>query len=126
MLRGEIGRCMSEFQGGHDGHLSARFVFPEGFTGFKGHFPGNPVLPGICMVQALLVMLETRRQVDPALKEIVMAKFFSTVAPGTELQFDSREQAADDGTTLAKASVTAGDKKIAQLSVKVVYGPSAV
>ena len=43
-----------------DGSLTARFVFPAEFTGFRGHFPEQPVLPAVCKIQAVVAMLEAK------------------------------------------------------------------
>ena len=64
--------------------LNARFTFPEDFIGFQGHFPGNKILPGVCQIQCALTMLEKWKNRDVILKEIVHAKFFSTVVPSEE------------------------------------------
>ena len=62
------------------GEVTASFCFPPDFTGFQGHFPGNPVLPGI--VQILMAEVTAGRGNDPALKEVARCKFLRPVSPG--------------------------------------------
>lgn len=35
-----------------DGALEALFRFPADFAGFSGHFPGDPILPGVAQIMA--------------------------------------------------------------------------
>jgi 3-hydroxyacyl-[acyl-carrier-protein] dehydratase len=119
MLRDEIRQAMSALTNSGNGGLEARFLFPPAFTGFQGHFPEAPVLPGVCAVQAVLVMLETVRQRPVRLRRIAKAKFFAAVAPDEELLFVCREERRVGGATVVKASATVGNRKKAELSLEI-------
>jgi 3-hydroxymyristoyl/3-hydroxydecanoyl-(acyl carrier protein) dehydratase len=66
--------------GEEGGATTALFTFSPDFPGFDGHFPGNPVVPGIALLMA------AARTVSPAVPaevaEIVRCKFFRPVLPG--------------------------------------------
>ena len=62
------------------GEVTAAFCFPPAFTGFQGHFPGNPVLPGI--VQILMAEVTAGRGNDRVLAEVARCKFLRPVSPG--------------------------------------------
>lgn len=98
-----------------EGGVCAEFVFPETFVGFQGHFPGQPVLPGVCLVQAALVAAEELAPSPLKLESVVSAKFFSAVLPDMELQVKC---SLADG--VVKASVTAEDSRISKLKLGVV------
>ena len=119
-LTDEILECMSDYTVGADGKFSARFNFPVGFVGFQGHFPGQPVLPGICKIQTVLVMLEQLNGDKQVLSEVVQAKYFAPVTCEQELYFECTKRDSDNSDTTVKALVTINDKKVAQLSLKVV------
>jgi 3-hydroxyacyl-[acyl-carrier-protein] dehydratase len=119
ILMREIRQCMSDLTETDEGKLIARFVFPEDFTGFQGHFPDRPVLPGICEIQAVTAILETWHKKRVRLKEIVLAKFFSPVSCGEELVFECQEQLENGKETMVKALITTGGKKIAKLQLRV-------
>ncbi|MCK4389438.1 MAG: hypothetical protein KAV83_04270 [Desulfobacterales bacterium] len=115
----EIKQCMSHLTETDEGKVTARFVFPEDFIGFQGHFPGRPVLPGVCKIQAVVVILETWLKKRVRLKEIILAKFFSPVSCGEELFFECLEQMESGKEAIVKALITSKGKKIAKLQLRV-------
>lgn len=46
--------------------------FDPGFTGFEGHFEGNPIVPGVCLIEAARVIAE--EAAGEALKTIKIAQ----------------------------------------------------
>lgn len=119
VLSRETRSCLSQFIVGCDDGLSARFAFPAEFSGFKGHFPGDPVLPAVCMVQAVVVMVEAWRRAPVKVRSIMSAKWFSPVRPGTELRFESRVRQDGDQGSVVKTRITSGVDKIAELTLRV-------
>ncbi len=118
----EIEKCMSGLTQGSDGKITARFVFPPEFSGFKGHFPGRPVLPGVCSIQAVTAIFKALKKEEARLREIVLAKFFAPVSPDQELFFECRETKEESNQSLVKVSVASGDgKKIAELQLKLAF-----
>ena len=64
----------------------ASIVFGEDFSVFRGHFPGNPTLPGVCELICVEVLLEKLFGRTSALTDLSKAKFFSPVAPEEPLK----------------------------------------
>lgn len=66
---------------------------------FKGHFPGMPVLPGVCMMEIVKEVLEKQKSVSTRLKKAGNLKFLSIVNPrehrllDLELKIKSEENA---------------------------------
>jgi 3-hydroxyacyl-[acyl-carrier-protein] dehydratase len=48
---------------------------------FKGHFPGEPVLPGVCMTQMVKDLLEIHTQKKMRLVRAHDIKFLSVIVP---------------------------------------------
>ncbi len=94
--------------------FSAEFCFPPAFRGFSGHFPGNPVLPGVCLVQAVLCAAGTASAAKLKLTEIVLAKFISAVLPDEKIVAAGR---MNDGVIRAKLS--RGEERIAEVRLRV-------
>lgn len=118
-LAQEIEQSMLGLQESSQEGGEARFLFPPEFIGFNGHFPERPILPGVCKVQAALLILKIWRKRKVTLKEIVLAKFFSPVGCGQEVTFTWR---TCKGTgDLIKFLITNEEKKIAELQLKVHF-----
>ena len=111
---------MSQFRN-NGKELTAHFCFPDGFLGFQGHFPGNPVLPGVCKIQAVMCCLEAANKKIPKLKEIILAKFFAPVTSNEEIVFTLRQEPQNNDEALVKASVLNQDKKIAEIHLRVAF-----
>ena len=124
MLREEIRNCMTALNV-NGARFDASFIFPADFTGFRGHFPERPILPGVCTVQAVLVAFQSWKKQPVKLLEIANAKFFAPVAPGDELTFAC--ETATDGANpgLVKARISNNGRKVAQISLKVAYTGAA-
>jgi len=119
-LRKEIKSSMSALR--DDGQeLTAHFCFLQEFIGFKGHFPGKPVLPGVCKIQAILCMLQEATRKIPQLKEIISAKFFTPVTCNEEIACTIRQESEGSDEARILALITNGDKKIAEIKLKVSF-----
>jgi 3-hydroxymyristoyl/3-hydroxydecanoyl-(acyl carrier protein) dehydratase len=107
---------------GLDGY-SARITFPTEFVGFKGHFPGRPVLPGVCLIQTALVALSRALDKPVELKRLVSAKWMAPVLPGEEIVLSLSLKAKEDSLMGARVVVMRGAGKVAEFSLEVVVAP---
>lgn len=107
MIGEEVAAALRELVRNEDGSWSARIPFAPEFTGFRGHFEGNPVVPGVCLlvgVEAMASAVWSRRlQVG----EVVRAKFTAMVQPGETAEF---RFAGDADSLLADATVSVSGK----------------
>ena len=115
VLRQEIQSCMSNWEAGADRVIRACFVFPKDFIGFQGHFPERPVVPGVCLVQSVLVMLEKWHGSPVRLKEISSAKFYSPSTSGEKLEFSCSVKDKSEKEIRADAVAVHRGKKIAEI-----------
>jgi len=68
--------------------FSATALAPEGSVWFTGHFPGEPILPGIAMVQAVYSAIKQdarARGEELELASLRRVRFTSPVRPGEDL-----------------------------------------
>ena len=114
---------MSGFELDEDGRPRAAFVFRDTYTGFRGHFPGNPVLPAVCTIQAALVLLSEWRSCDVRLARISSAKFYSMVTPGMQVQFACTMYEPDGAEAKATVEANTSEDRVAKLSLSAVCEP---
>ncbi len=87
------------------GVRTAEFVFPAGFLGFQGHFPGNPIVPGVAQIMA--VLLTAQSETGPLrLREVVRSKFVRMIRPGERLRVHTTSQTTAEGLRLAAECAT--------------------
>ena len=120
-VRQELEKCMTEMNVGENSQIQACFTFPETFVGFQGHFPEQPVLPGICMIQAALCILSTWKKRPVHLCEIAMAKYYKIIIPNEKVDFNGREKPDDTCSAKVTIQLIADDKRVAELRLRVEY-----
>lgn len=88
-MKKEIDGYLKNFTDDGDA-ATAEVSFPECFIGFQGHFPEQPVLPGVCQMGVAMVMAERMRGARQRLAEVVNAKFVAVVLPEQPLRVECR------------------------------------
>ena len=78
---------------------------------FKGHFPGSPVLPGVCLIQISKEILENALGVKTALVQSSQSKFLAVVNPTVDIvlkiALETKEQ---DGLISLNSTISGGEK----------------
>ncbi len=97
--------------------FSGSLLFDSDFPGFKGHFPGNPILPGACLIEAAVQSISYGTRQDLLLAEVERVKFFSPVKPGEEVKLDFSIEYLTDAIS-TKGSMMSGDRKICTMKLK--------
>ena len=60
---------------------------PVDLPAFAGHFEGNPIVPGVVLLDQALVRAQALFEGDGALWQVTQAKFLKPVGPGECLRF---------------------------------------
>ena len=94
------------------------FHYPASFVGFQGHFPNDPILPGVCLLQSLRLGLERAWNSRLKITEILNAKFVAPVHPGDTISFAITETSRSPHAVSTTAKVTCCGQRVAELSVK--------
>jgi 3-hydroxyacyl-[acyl-carrier-protein] dehydratase len=66
-----------------DGCINAMLDINKDCDIFNGHFPGQPVVPGACMLQIVKEVLEAALNVSLRLKKADHLKFMAMIDPGS-------------------------------------------
>ena len=114
-LRKEIRSSIKHYWMDTAGVLLAHFSFPTSFVGFQGHFPGKPILPGVCLIQAMLSLYEAYHRIPIRLVELKTAKFIAPVLPAEDIVMECQEVSKQGREIVIKASCKKDNKKIAML-----------
>ena len=87
--------------------ITANIDLDAGHEIFKGHYPGQPVLPGACMLQILKEILEAALGFPIVLSSAPQIKFLNMVDPNraNNLTVDINYKLINDNLVV-KASVT--------------------
>lgn len=97
-----------------DGAVRMEFVFPPDFVGFEGHFPGNPIVPGIVQVMAGIL---TAGEGSPLrLVKVNRAKFVRIIGPGETIGVVAMNT-EKGGRINAAVGVTAGGETAASFTL---------
>ena len=85
------------------------WTVPVDHPAFAGHFPDNPIVPGVVLLDQAILFAGSLQPATPAGWRVGNAKFLSPVGPGAELLFrlDTR---TDGGIAFV---VRAGDRDVA-------------
>ena len=86
---------------------------------YKVHFPGNPVTPGVCLVQMATEILERKYNKKFLLSEAVNIKFRKTVVPEDKPTFVFNKVVFEDD--LLKTSVTIEDNENQFVKMSLIY-----
>lgn len=102
-------------EGAASGEFAAAFVFPPDFCGFAGHFPGNPVLPGIAQIMA--VLHACGGEPPSALLAVTSCKFLRPVGPGERVIAEGKRTASANGVAVT-ATARVGDAVCAVMKLE--------
>ena len=71
----------------YDDYSIAKWSVPSDLKYFEGHFPNNPVLPGICCID---ISLESVRFIEKnrniSISKVKSAKFLGVISPEDQLE----------------------------------------
>ena len=68
-------------QAGENGEGACTFSVPGTFSGYRGHFPGNPILPGIVQLSFIRRLAERRLGRALRLAGVRRIKYLRTITP---------------------------------------------
>lgn len=83
-LNGDLFRIESPMEGLPEGQSGFNIVLNPDHLIYKAHFPGQPVTPGVCILQMLQELLSIHAGKQLFIKNIKNAKFISMMSPVTD------------------------------------------
>ncbi len=113
-----------------DERATAERTFPADEPFFAGHFPGNPVVPGVILVEGLaqtLAYLALRQTGGGTvlLTGMEVGKIRRPVRPGETVTYAVRITRARRQVVVAEGEVTVGDARVLTATLKGFVAPAA-
>lgn len=99
-------------------HVYTIRINPEHFI-YKAHFPGEPITPGVCIMQIAIELMSETCGHPLVLKCAKNIKFLKVISPAEVMLLDCTldKFTEDDDTVSCQISVTAGGTVYAKLSL---------
>ncbi|MBU8850121.1 MAG: hypothetical protein KOO65_02205 [Desulfobacterales bacterium] len=95
-------------------HINAVFCFKKELDLFKGHFPGNPILPGIFQIEMVKYSLEKSFDTCLSIKSVKKTKFSNLIHPGEtvclDIMIDKKENSLFSVKAILRVSDTIAGK----------------
>jgi 3-hydroxyacyl-[acyl-carrier-protein] dehydratase len=94
---------------------------------FKGHFPGNPILPGVCTVQIIRELMEMALEKELLLTKAGNIKYLGFINPVTTsaVQFEVVLKNLETGALSCSALVSAGGTTLCSFKGEYVIFPGS-
>ena len=86
------------------GEIIAEYSFARDLAFFSGHFPGNPVLPGIFQIEMARYALEATNRKKYNISLISKAKFINMILPDSRITVKIKVADIDSGIKIRAKS----------------------
>ena len=104
--------ALKNFDYDGDAQIRAELEFDADAPVFDGHFPGNPILPGFCQLEIILMLMNKALSGSCwKLKKMKNAKFFSPILPGDRAEYNLEIVEKSSSTLKVNVHVSIGDTK---------------
>ena len=100
IIGGELRSRMADIRRTEEGQYVCSMAFDPAFRGFEGHFPGNPIVPGVCLIEAGRVFAEEVLKKALTTRSVTQCRFRRPIFAGERA--DLRIGLAEEGENLWK------------------------
>jgi 3-hydroxyacyl-[acyl-carrier-protein] dehydratase len=92
-----------------DSVVARRYCFKPDFIGFRGHFPGYPILPAFIQILTAITLVESHKNCLLDLASVEKAKFHLPLHPNLEIEvICTQRQIGDKSICDARLTVAEG------------------
>lgn len=102
-----------------DGGCDCGIHLDPGHVIYKAHFPGEPITPGVCILQMAVKILSSALQAPLTPVRLRNVKFLQILVPGVakDLVWRFRDIRCAEDTVDAQCTLYAGESVIAKISL---------
>lgn len=117
MVLQDFYKVLSEEKTG-DAKYNIRILVNANHEVFKGHFPGNPIMPGVCMIQIIKELTESITKSSLMIRTLTNVKFMALINPETnpELRLELDITVTEDDLVKVKNTTYFNDTVALKLS----------
>ena len=113
-----------------EGSIVASRMFRDDEPFFAGHFPGQPIVPGVLLVEGLAQAMAYYALVNRPASRVYLvgidrARFRSAVTPGSEVIFEVRIGEERFGILTGEGQARVGERRVADAALKGYSGESS-
>ena len=106
-----------------EGSIVAARMFRDDEPFFAGHFPGQPIVPGVLLVEGLAQAMAYYALVNRPASRVYLvgidrARFRSAVTPGSEVIFEVRIGEERFGILTGEGQARVGERRVADATLK--------
>lgn len=101
-----------------DSKYTVTILVNEKHEVFKGHFPGNPIMPGVCMIQIIKELTESITKSSLMIQSLANVKFMALINPEAtpKLRLELDITTTEDGLVKVKNTTYFNDTTALKLS----------
>ena len=92
--------------------------FDPAFRGFEGHFEGNPIVPGVCLILAVRAAAETVLGKSLAARSISNCRFRRPVMAGEQAALRIKFEKAGEDLWTVRGDVRVGGEVCTQIQMR--------
>ena len=102
---------VTSLQKNDDRNYTVIILVNENHDVFKGHFPGNPIMPGVCMMQIIKELTEQITESSLIMQSLSNVKFMALINPFVtpELRLELDITTTDENLVKVKNTTYFGD-----------------
>lgn len=117
MVLKDFYKVLSEEKTG-DAKYNIRILVNANHEVFEGHFPGNPIMPGVCMIQIIKELTESITKSSLMIQTLTNVKFMALINPETnpELRLELDVTTTEDDLVKVKNTTYFNDTVALKLS----------
>ncbi len=97
--------------------IVAKVSFNANHPIYKAHFPGNPITPGVCLLQIVTEILEKQLEMEISISQIKNVKFFKPVGPQIIPSLIFKKMIKNGNQLSINISIESSDTKLVKMSL---------
>ena len=98
----------------------AHFKFAEDLYLFEGHFPDEPILPGVHQIEMVRTTVEAVLNTELRIVRVKNAKFLQKIIPSDEIIVRLDKLSVDE-PLIAKATIRVGNEIVAKIILELMH-----